>query len=156
MQWSFIWVWHLGEARVKWDTKRRKKDVNSRWSVTKLAMEPQEMLLLAQDLGQLMETIGETQPVLEFVREGRIKDLSASPLLSLVSNWPQSSLKLTSVSFWTMESRWLGHLMKKPKSLWAQLAAGADTILSQLAQRRPHLGRPRNWWCKESGCVGSG
>lgn len=84
---------------MKWDTKRRKKDVNSRWSVTKLAMEPQEMLLLAQDLGQLMETIGETQPVLEFVREGRIKDLSASPLLSLVSNWPQSSLKLTSVSF---------------------------------------------------------
>ena len=46
--------------------------------------------------------------------------------------------------------------MKKPKSLWAQLAAGADTIVSQLAQRRPHLGRPRNWWCKESGCVGSG
>ena len=84
---------------MKWDTKRRKKDVNSRWSVTKLAMEPQEMLLLAQDLGQLMETIGETQPVLEFVREGRIKDLSASPLLSLVSNWSQSSLKLTSVSF---------------------------------------------------------
>ena len=57
------------------------------------------MPLLAQALGQLMVTRGETQHVLEFVREGRIKDLSASPLLSLVSNWPQSSLKLTSVSF---------------------------------------------------------
>ena len=156
MQWYFIWVWHLGEARVKWDTKRRKKGINSRWSVTKLAMEPQEMPLLAQALGQLMVTRGETQHVLEFVREGRIKDLSASPLLSLVSNWPQSSLKLTSVSFWTVESRWLGHLMKKPKSLWAQLAAGADAIVSQLAQRRPHLGRPHNWWCKESRCIGSG
>lgn len=57
------------------------------------------MLLLAQVFGQLMETIGETQFVLEFVREGRMKGLSASPLLSLVSNWPKSSLKLTSVSF---------------------------------------------------------
>lgn len=64
--------------------------------MTKLAMEPQEMLLLAQAFRQLMETIGETQSILEFVREGRIKDLSASPLLSLVSNWPKSSLKLTS------------------------------------------------------------
>ena len=66
--------------------------------MTKLAMEPQEMLLLAQAFRQVMETIGETQSILEFVREGRIKDLSASPLLSLVLNWPKS-LKLTSVSF---------------------------------------------------------
>ena len=56
------------------------------------------MSLLAQAFRQLMETIGETQSILEFVREGRIKDLSASPLLSLVLNWPKS-LKLTSVSF---------------------------------------------------------
>ena len=125
MQSYFIWVCHLREARVRksWGMKWGKKDINSRWSMTKLAMEPQEMLLLAQAFRQVMETIGETQSILEFVREGRIKDLSASPLLSLVLNWPKS-LKLTSVSFWTVKSRWLGYLMKKPKSQWVQLPAG--------------------------------
>ena len=61
--------------------------------MTKLAMEPQERVLLAQAPGQLIETIGKTQTILEFVGEGRIKDLSAASLLSSVSNWPKSSLK---------------------------------------------------------------
>lgn len=61
--------------------------------MTKLAMEPQERVLLAQAPGQLIETIGKPKPILEFVREGRIEDLSAASLLFYVSNWPKSSLK---------------------------------------------------------------
>lgn len=52
----------------------------------------------AQVFGQLMETIGETQSILEFVREG--KDERFLSFLSCpLSQIGQSSLKLTSVSF---------------------------------------------------------